>query len=70
MGHPGAVARNCVDDFPVKTLATIGGPRELAALNIWLAVSKPENYVRKYVTASRDALRARLDEAKAKKPKP
>ncbi len=63
-----------------KTLSTIGGPRELAALNIWLKVTKPENYskewqgshegLRKNVTKSRDALKARLDEAKAKKIKP
>ena len=63
-----------------KALSTIGGPRELAALNVWLTVTKPENYskewqgsyesLQKNVTKSRDALKARLDEAKAKNPKP
>ena len=63
-----------------KTLSTIGGPRELAALNIWLTVTKPENYskewqgsyesLRKNVIKSRDALKERLDKEKAQKPKP
>ncbi len=63
-----------------KALSTIGGPRELAALNIWLTVTKPENYskewqgsyesLRKNVIKSRDALKERLDKEKAQKPKP
>ena len=63
-----------------KALSIIGGPRELAALNIWLTVTKPENYskewqgryesLRKNVTNSRDALKERLDKAKAQTPKP
>ncbi len=63
-----------------KAISTIGGPRELAALNIWLIVTKPENYskewqgsyesLRKNVTKSRDALKARLDKEKVQKPKP
>lgn len=63
-----------------KTLSKIGGARELAALNVWLTVTKPENYskewqgsyesLRKNVTKSRDALKERLDKEKAPKPKP
>ncbi len=63
-----------------KTLSTIGGPRELAALNVWLTVTKPETYskewqgrydsLRRNVTNSRDALKARLDKEKATKPRP
>lgn len=59
-----------------ETLQAIGGPRDLAAMNTWLAVSKPENYskeyqgsyetIRKNVTKSRDELKTRLDKAKKK----
>ena len=64
----------------VKTIQAIGGPRDLAALNTWLAVSNDKRYtpeyrkqyeiLREYVTKSRDGLKERLDKEKEKTKKP
>lgn len=53
-----------------KTLATIGGPNEMVAMDVWLrGVShRDDRQLREHVQKCRDALKKRLDEARAKDP--
>lgn len=72
------------EDFTVgvaaaMTIQAIGGSRDLAALNTWLAVSNDKRYsseyrkqyevLREHVTKARDGLKQRLDKEKATRPK-